>query len=173
MIAPESLLQNDNIETLCEIAAVCPAGCFVEFGVYKGGSAWHLAKVAQEQGRDIYLYDTFEGIPFKAEVDSHVVGDFGDTSLETVAAAIPYAKISKGIFPQSLIPMPQIAFAHIDADQYDSIKAACEVLGPMMVSGGVMVFDDYNCLAGANKALDETGWVIEMTRTNKAMVRFT
>lgn len=172
MNAPPSLLQPDNIANLCEIAAACPPGCFVEFGVYQGGSAWHLAQLAQQQGRAIYLYDTFTGIPFKADIDAHVVGDFGDTSFERVKAAIPYATVIQGVFPQSIVPMPPVAFAHVDADQYQSIKDACAVLGPMMVAGGAIVFDDVWCLDGATKALQETGWTIEKTRTNKAMVRF-
>lgn len=172
MTAPMSLLNPDNLHDLCDIASVCPPGCFVEIGVYQGGSAWHLAKVAEAQGRDIFLYDTFTGIPFKADIDHHVVGDFGDTSFEAVEAAIPYAIVIKGVFPQSLVPMGTVAFAHVDADQYDSIKSACEVLGPMMVRGGVIVFDDYGCLDGATQALNETGWPIEMTRGSKAMVRF-
>lgn len=171
-MAPSSLIHPDNIQTLCEIASDCPPGCFVEFGVYQGGSAWHLSKIAEEQGREIYLYDTFTGIPFKDGIDSHAVGDFGDTSFEAVKAAIPYATVVQGVFPKSLVKMPPVAFAHIDADQYQSIKDACEVLGPMMVKGGSMVFDDVWCLEGATRALEETGWRIEKTKTNKALVRF-
>lgn len=173
MKAPDSLLHPDNIRSMCEVARACPPGCFVEVGVYKGGSAWHLAAVAKEQGRELFLYDTFTGIPYqRAGLDAHVVGDFGDTSAEAVKAAVPEAYVVPGIFPASIMAMPPVAFAHVDADQYDSIKGCCEALGPLMVHGGAIVFDDYDCLPGATLALQETGWRIEKTATNKAIVRF-
>lgn len=143
----------------------------MELGVYQGGSAWALARLAEKQSRKIYLYDTFEGIPFKGEFDSHAVGDFGDTSAEAVKKAIPYAEVIKGVFPDSLVEMPEIAFAHIDADQYQSIKDAIEILGPKMVQGGVMWFDDVDCLPGALRAFEESG-LIRSNSHGKYMVRF-
>jgi O-methyltransferase len=169
---PGSVIGFDGIAHLCEVAEQCPPGCFVEFGVYQGGSAWALARIAEKQGRPIYLYDTFEGIPCKAADDSHNVGDFADTSYEQVCAAVPYATVVKGVFPDSLVKMPPIAFAHVDADQYQSVKDAIEVFGPMMVSGGVMVFDDVNLLDGATRAFKESGLVEERTPQGKAMARF-
>jgi O-methyltransferase len=174
--APDTLLGEIALSSMCHIASQCPSGCFVEFGVYKGGSAWRLARVASEQGRELHLYDTFEGIPFRAEVDSHQVGDFADTSYEAVCEAIPDAKVHRGVFPETLVKMPPIAFVHVDADQYQSIKAALDVLGPLMVPGGAMIFDDVPCLPGATLALQE--WLqerrmaYEMTAANKALVRF-
>jgi len=169
---PMSVVGQDQIYFLCEEAESTPAGCFVELGVYRGGTAWHLSKIAAYQDREIYLYDTFTGIPMQGSLDPHPVGDFGDTSVDFVRSAIPYATVVQGVFPASVVPMPPIAFAHIDADQYQSIKDACAVLGPMMVQGGKMVFDDVWLLAGATAALEETGWVIDKTRGGKAMVRF-
>jgi predicted O-methyltransferase YrrM len=169
---PGSLIGFDNIYDLCVLAKNCPPGCVVELGVYQGGSAWALAVIAKAQGRPLYLYDTFEGIPSKAEDDAHNIGDFADTSYEQVCASVPYATVVKGVFPESLIKMPPIAFAHIDADQYQSVKDAIEVLGPMMVSGGIMVFDDVNLLDGATRAFKESGLIEERTSQGKAMARF-
>ena len=171
MIQPVSVVGVNVLEEMARICAATPPGCFVEFGVYQGGSAWYLAQVAEAQGRELYLYDTFTGIPFKSEFDSHVPGDFGDTSEERVAEAIPYAKIIKGVFPDSLVDMPPIAFVHVDADQYESYKSALAVFVPRMVPGGLMIFDDY-CLAGASRALDESGLKMEQTENSKMMVRF-
>lgn len=172
MPAPQSLIGESGCEALCDLAQGCPPGCFVEFGVYKGGSAWHLARVAEQQGREIYLYDTFTGIPFKSPIDVHHVGDFSDTSAAAVIAAIPYAKVVIGIFPDSIVPMPPIAFVHVDADQYDSLTSALNVFGPMMVPGGIMVFDDPGCLDGATKAIIDSGRAYEFTRNGKYMMRF-
>lgn len=152
---PQPLVGEGTAQWLASLAAKAPPGCIVELGVYQGGSARFLAEVARAQGRTLYLYDTFAGIPVKDEVDNHQIGDFGDTSLEAVAAAIPDAVIVQGVFPESLVPMEPIAFCHVDADQYRSVKAACEHLGPRMVPGGTMVFDDYDRLLGATMAVDE------------------
>lgn len=86
-----------------------------------------------------------------------MVGDFSDTSLEEVQESIPYAKITKGIFPQSAesLDLPGVAFVHLDCDQYQSIKEAALFLSPRMVKGGIMWFDDYGCLEGANRAVNE------------------
>jgi len=169
---PGSLIGFEGICELCVLAKECPPGCFVEFGVYQGGSAWALAVVAKAQGRKLYLYDTFEGIPCKDQLDTHNIGDFSDTSYESVCAAIPYATVIKGIFPKSLIDMDlPIAFAHIDCDQYQSTKDAINTFRPMMAKGGLMVFDDVYLLDGATRAFEEA----RLNRTpgqGKAMARF-
>jgi hypothetical protein len=170
--APETLLGTEQLESLMNLAAEAPLGCIVEFGVYKGGSAYHLARVAENQGRELYLYDTFTGIPCKAPVDVHEIGDFKETDYETVCRAVPYAKVIQGRFPDSLVPMPPIAFCHVDADQYQSVKDAINILGPLMVRGGAMVFDDTPCLAGAMTALTESGLTYSTTTGNKHLVRF-
>lgn len=174
--APDTLLGKEAMDSIVETARACPPGCLVEFGVYKGGSAWHLANVAQEQGRELHLYDTFTGIPYREEFDNHLVGDFADVDYESVCAALPNAVIHKGVFPDTFKGLPPIAFAHIDADQYQSIKSALEHFAPLMVKGGAMIFDDVPCLRGATKALEE--WLqerrlsYETTGANKALVRF-
>jgi O-methyltransferase len=173
--APESAVGQYIIEELVKTASQCPSGCFVEVGVYKGGTAWHLAKCAEDQDREIFLFDTFTGIPYKGEYDSHVPGDFGDTSLEEVKKAIPYAKITQGIFPQSAegLDLPDVAFVHLDCDQYQSIKEAALFLSPRMVKGGIMWFDDYGCLEGANRAVIELfEGRIEGSSVGKSFVRF-
>lgn len=171
MFEVKSAISEYAVENVCEIAAGTPPGCFVEFGVYRGGCAIKLAEVARKQGRALYLYDTFNGIPFKDEIDSHAVGDFGDTNADEVQKAIPDAIVVVGVFPESLVKMPPIAFVHVDADQYRSIKAACEVFPPLMVDHGVMLFDDYGCLDGATKAIEEHFEIFERTRHGKAVVR--
>lgn len=168
---PTSLVGAGAIEDLCLIAAAAPPGCFVEFGVYQGGTAWHLAKIARQQDRLLYLYDTFTGIPCKADIDPHRIGDFSDTTLAQVMRAIPEAIYCVGTFPDTLVNMGPIAFVHVDADQYQSIKDAIRLFVPRMVRGASIVFDDYKCLAGADQAIaeweTELGYTIAMTRNQK------
>lgn len=174
LAAPTSLVCQNTIEEMIAYARTVPAGCFVEVGVYKGGTAWHLSQLCQEECRRLFLYDTFTGIPYcDAAVDSHKVGDFRDTSAEAVAAAIPHATVVPGIFPGSAVPMPPVAFAHIDCDQYQSVKEAAQFLLPKMVHGGILWFDDFNCLPGAAKAVYEVfgNWVEQAPVSRKAFVR--
>lgn len=140
--------------------------------MYQGGSAWLLAWLAKQQGRELFLYDTFEGIPFKSDVDVHQVGDFADCSYESVCEAIPYATVIKGVFPDSAIQMPPVAFAHVDCDQYKSVRSSLSVLRRLMVPGGAIVLDDVWCLDGATKALMDSGLPFGVTDMGKAIVRF-
>jgi predicted O-methyltransferase YrrM len=152
---PHSLVSVDVAQAFCLRAAATPPGAFVEVGVYHGGTAWHLAKVAERQGRPLYLYDTFTGMPHAEKIDSHVVGDFADTSIEQVIEAIPYATCIAGVFPRSALSMGPIAFVHLDVDQYRSYKEALEYFEPKMVRGGVIWCDDMPALPSAALAINE------------------
>lgn len=172
---PQSLLSPNVLNELMETARAAPAGPLVEIGVYKGGSAAHLAQVAREQNRELWLFDTFNGIPFRdPERDFHKVGDFADTSLENVRLALPDAICVAGIFPGTLPGfLTGVAFAHIDCDQYDSIRQSALAIGPRMACGGVMVFDDYDVLDGARMAVDELfGDRVLISKQGKARVMF-
>jgi hypothetical protein len=114
-----------------------------------------LNQLALDQSRSLYLYDTFTGIPHHDAVDSHHVGDFADTSFEDVCALLPDAFTVKGVFPASAIPMPLVAFVHLDCDQYRSIRESVQYLLPRMVPKGVIWLDDSPALEGAHKAARE------------------
>lgn len=170
---PKSVVAAANLPWLEWMAESAPAGgCFVEFGVYLGGSAWYLAKVARQQGRRLYLYDTFTGMPFADAIDPHPKGCFADTSLAMVKEKIPDAIYCVGVFPETLVAMPPIAFAHIDCDQYRSCHDAWKYFAPLMMPGGIMVFDDYPVVEGARVAVEEFAKdrvTVEMT---KGVIRF-
>lgn len=151
----KSLISDIVLDDLQQTAAKTPYGSIVEVGVFQGGSALRLYQVAREQKRFLYLYDTFEGIPFKDAIDSHMVGDFKECSYHAIASAFSGAIVVQGVFPASAKTMPPIAFAHLDCDQYKSVYESIEYLVPRMVEGGIIWFDDYGCLAGATKAVED------------------
>ena len=153
----KSVVIQQVIEDLVNTACIALPGAFVEVGVYKGGTAWHLTKVAEKQERNIYLFDTFEGMPYSDEDkgDFHIARDFEDTSYEEVKETLSYAQVVKGIFPGSAVPMENIAFAHIDCDQYQSITESVNYLLPLMVDGGIIWFDDAPDLKGALNAVND------------------
>lgn len=178
-----SLVNRENIAQMLAVAAGTPPGMFIEVGVYQGGTAWHLAKLAEEQKRKIMLFDTFAGIPFAdpGMGDKHIVGDFSDASYEKVRDAIPYAAVVKGIFPDCVpkeppgyVIVPDVAFAHLDVDQYQSYIDCCTYLSQYMLPGGIMWFDDCDHLDGARRAVLEVfGPRVRTTgRNNKHFVQF-
>ncbi len=149
-----SAISGTALGELAEAVRTAPAGDVVEVGVWRGGSAWVMSEFLR--GRRLFLFDTFTGIPCKADVDRHEIGDFGDTSAEAVQQLLPHAILKVGVFPDTLTDdVGPIAVAHIDCDQYESVKACCVHLGPRMVKGGVMIFDDPDVLAGAMQAMNE------------------
>jgi O-methyltransferase len=158
-----SLINQTQLAEVCRLARTTPDnGIIVEVGVYRGGSAIELMKVAESKNQELWLFDTFEGMPESTEgIDYHKVGDFSDCSVEAVSALVPNAKIFKGFFPETwnklVISRPGISFAHIDCDQYESISECIKIFKPLMLTGGIMWFDDYghSWLKGAQMAVDE------------------
>lgn len=174
---PRSVVGVEVIAALVRCALATPPGAFVEVGVYQGGTAWHLAEAAESQGRPLFLYDTFAGIPFKGVLDSHQVGDFNDCSADVVRRCIPYARVIEGVFPFTALEMGPIAFCHLDVDQEQSYRQALEYLGGRMVKGGVIWCDDVPCLAGASRAVSEFAarthlQVVTPETTGKSMILF-
>lgn len=166
----ESVIPSKYLEDLLYYAKRAPMGAVVEVGVYKGGSALALSTL----GRPLYLYDTFEGIPYAGELDTaNPVGKFADTSAEAVQALIPHATVVKGLFPDSLIDMPPVGFVHADADQYESTKAILEQMPPRMLPGGFIYFDDFSMAGcdGCTKAVLESEYrVLVIGHTGKALI---
>lgn len=170
----DSVIAPRALKALQELALTVPEGIFLEVGVYRGGSAGVLNSVCEVQKRELWLFDTFEGIPEKTEgLDWHNIGDFNGTSYELVKSLLPKAKIYKGFFPDTYLPIEPkkpIAFAHVDCDQYASIKACIKELSPYMVKGGIMYFDDALVphLPGATLAVKETFPDFLLSKAGKA-----
>lgn len=157
-----SLIPQHDLDTLCDLASTAPPGAFVELGVFKGGSAARLYQVAQQQGRQLYLFDTFSGHPIVTEHDDaviHHVGRFSDSiDPKKLQALLPLANIYVGTFPDTLpADLSDVAFVHCDMDLYAPTLAACKLMPPRMVSGGLMLFDDYRYqeCPGVEKAIIE------------------
>lgn len=160
-------------------------GAFVESGVWMGGSIMAAARTLVELGatdRDLYLYDTFEGLPAPGEFDRIAGSDqpitelyaqlnaqsgdkpFLDAPLDVVRANIartgyPIERIHAipGLV-QDTIPTTapeQVAFLRLDTDWYASTKVEMETLFPRLSADGILIVDDYGYLEGSRKAVDE------------------
>jgi O-methyltransferase len=140
-------------------------GAAAEIGVWRGGTAQLISSVLYH--KMIYLFDTFEGLPAVSpdfDKNFHCEGEFGDTCYEDVKnlfAQQDYVKVIKGVFPGSIeknntYPR-EFCFVHVDVDLYQSAKDSCEHFYPLLVPGGVMIFDDYGfgTCPGVRQAVDE------------------
>lgn len=138
-------------------------GDIMETGVFQGGTAYLLRKVAEKQGKDLYLFDSFEGMKVTdAKLDRHLEGDFSDTSVEAVqrvVGAAPFIHYCKGWVPDSFASLEDrsFSFAHIDLDLYQGIFDALSFVYPRMPAGGVIVCDDYGFAScpGARRAVED------------------
>jgi predicted O-methyltransferase YrrM len=118
-------------------------GLVLEFGVYTGAS---LRWIADRCPGPVHGFDSFEGLP---EDWTHVQkkGRFSlQGELPEIGAA--NAVLHKGWFAETLpaflaANQGVVRFAHIDCDIYSSTKTVLELLMPRIVSGSVLVFDEY------------------------------
>src|SRR5450631_2087864 len=79
-------------------------GAIAELGVYQGATLKAMADAVP--GKTCYGFDTFSGQPAQSwsEVDFHKPGEFADTELATVRAAVPRnCVLLAGWFPDSAV----------------------------------------------------------------------
>jgi hypothetical protein len=158
MMANRSIIAQDkayNIFLLIKFyLPKLPFGHIVEFGSYRGGSAFFMGSLARKflPGTLIYSLDTFEGMPLTDKtVDAHNSRDFNTTSLAEIERAraefgLDNVKFVQGLFSETatdiLKAAKSIRLAHIDCDIYESVLYAYSVVKPYMVPTGYYVFDD-------------------------------
>jgi hypothetical protein len=146
-----------------------PPGDIVEFGSYRGGSAFFLARLAVKflPETRIFGLDTFAGMPATdPSVDAHSEGQFADSSIEEVLAAKAHHSLGnlefvKGLFqdtaPALLERAKPLVLTHIDCDIYNAVKYSYLVCKPHMMPMGYYVFDDATAASciGATEAVEE------------------
>jgi Macrocin-O-methyltransferase (TylF) len=120
-----------------------PNGLFLEFGVASGRTINHMAlNTPQTQ---FYGFDSFEGLP-EAWRSGFDKGEFAQESLPAVP---PNVTLIKGWFDDTLPtflhdrPQTPLSLLHIDCDLYSSTKTIFANLQDRMVTGTIIVFDEY------------------------------
>ena len=157
-------------------------GDFVECGVWRGGNLilYNLLNEKKNQNRNIYGFDTFEGMTFPSKFDFKYDGrsaidlyykrsKFNDgwcrSTLDEVEKNILKecpdhninlikGKVEDTLLIEKNIPK-KISILRLDTDFYESTKIELEVLFPRLENGGVLIIDDYGNYKGARKAVDE------------------
>jgi O-methyltransferase len=158
-------------------------GDIVECGVWRGGSmmavAYKLMSLYHE--RDLYCFDTYEGMSSPSSADVSSFGEVASHYLETtqkneddpVWAYSPLEKVRENLKSTSYnsskihfikgkveetLPhdrIKKIALLRLDTDWYESTKHELEILFPLLSVGGIIIIDDYGHWEGAKKAVDE------------------
>lgn len=145
-------------------------GDITEFGCYVGTTSVYLAKtIAGLSDRELYVYDSFEGLPEKTSFDVSPLGESfrpGELSVSKKQFQINIAKngviikhIKKAWFKNlTLGDIPdKVAFVYLDGDYYMSIVDPLRLLRNHLSKGAIIVVDDYSnpALPGVAKAVDE------------------
>ena len=187
-VRPYTMTSDERVavlESAVRHAAKIGPGDFVECGVAKGGSMMAIAFTLLDLGitdRELYLYDTFEGMPEPDEFDLGRFGepahrrwrkrrdaagrstwinhDIDEVRRNLAMTGYPERRIHlvKGKVEQTLpasSPPGAIALLRLDTDWHASTKAELDHLYPKLVRGGILIIDDYFRWQGARKATDE------------------
>lgn len=137
---------------------------FVECGVSTGLSAFFAIKEIQRH-KDIkkfsmHLYDSWSSMKKEhlIESESSFAGNYGLLSLETtkknLSAFNEFLVYHPGYIPESLSMSPQspdsIVYLHVDLNSVKPTENTLEFFYPRLISGGVILFDDYGWVAYAD-----------------------
>lgn len=159
-------------------------GCVVECGVWRGGSVVVAALTLLELGdtsRDVYLFDTFEGMSEPTLRDRFADGTPVAAVLRrlerrddgSIWAMSPIDRVKANVlatgYPAEKFHFVQgkvedtlpgraperIALLRLDTDWYESTRHELEHLYDRLCPGGVLIIDDYGHWQGAREAVDE------------------
>jgi len=162
-------------------------GDFVECGIFRGGNIIIMSQLLEKYKleKNIYAYDTFEGMPLPGKEDVDLRGnssidkflqfknnqnegsqwcycDINDVKNNIHKFNKEYLKkifFIKGRVEETLQDMKnlpkKISLLRLDTDFYSSTKTELNILYPLLQKKGVLIIDDYGHFKGAKKAVDE------------------
>ena len=173
----------DLWQRVCDVEKLNLDGVLIEAGCALGGSGIAICAI-KDISRPLFIFDAFEMIPppsdhdgpeaherYQEIIEGRSEGIKGDIyyGYQTDLFNIVREKFEhfgfeleennirllKGYFEENLMLSQPVAFAHIDADWYESVKICLERIEPLLVPQGVLVIDDYFLWSGCRKAVDE------------------
>jgi O-methyltransferase len=187
-VSPYTMTSPERIRALCSavryIEQAGIEGAVVECGVWRGGSMMAVARTLSNVGaatRDLFLFDTFDGMTEPSEKDITLTGKSAKRLLQQSAKTeedrvwcyAPQERVAEALaltgYPQGLVHLvpgrveetlpaaapKQIALLRLDTDWYESTRHELETLFPRLSRGGVLIIDDYGHWQGARRAVDE------------------
>ncbi|MBI2806738.1 MAG: class I SAM-dependent methyltransferase [Planctomycetes bacterium] len=186
-VKPYTMTSPERVVALCQSIAYLEEkkipGAIVECGVWKGGSMMAAALALQALAsthRDLYLYDTFTGMPEPGLIDVDWQGRPARELMrgktregDMIRATCSLAEVKQGMmltsYPweklrfvagqvEATLPdqaPDRIALLRLDTDWYASTFHELEHLYPRLADGGVLIIDDYGHWQGAKRAVDD------------------
>lgn len=193
-VATIHAVRSHTMTSDLRLAALCDAvrhvvrhripGDIVECGVWRGGSMMAVARTLQELGaadRDLWLFDTFEGMTEPGEADVSISGESAAALLGASSRSDPASVWCRATLPEVEAAMQStgyspakihyvqgrvedtlprhapagIALLRLDTDWYQSTRHELVHLYPRLNVGGVLIVDDYGHWQGARRAVDE------------------
>lgn len=182
MTSPERLFAL--IKAVKYIVQADIPGAVVECGVWRGGSMMAAAYTLKRLGRDdrqLYLFDTYEGMTKPESLDIDYTGQPALTEFEATKRTedssswcyAPLEEVRRNLAStgydmsrvnlvkgrvEDTIPASapeRISLLRLDTDWYQSTKHELVHLFPRLSVGGVLIIDDYGYWRGSQKATDE------------------
>jgi O-methyltransferase len=148
-------------------------GDVAECGCFRGLSSFLICSRLKQHdaffnGAGYEIYDSFQGLSepqlqdlagtSDAAVSASLKAGFFNATLaevERALSAFPRISYFPGWIPRGFPPGERTyRFVHVDVDLYQPTRDSLGYFWPRMVSGGVIVCDDYNW-PGARRAVDE------------------
>lgn len=187
-VRPYTMTSAERVHALCAatryITRAEIPGAIVECGVWRGGSMMAVARTLLRLGsldRELYLFDTFEGMTAPGVEDVAWTGESAADLLEGSVRSeehsvwcyapldrVRQAMVSTGYPPTRMHFVPgrveetlanfapdRISLLRLDTDWFESTRHELEQLFPRLSRGGVLIVDDYGHWQGARRAVDE------------------
>src|ERR1041385_1551603 len=171
---------QDEILTFIRTILTLPSdskGAVVEAGCFKGSSTAKFSLAADIAGRNLVVFDSFEGIPenhephsksrFGAEVGFRR-GDYCGTLEEVKSNVMKFGKINRCRFIRGWFheTMPEfnerIAAVYIDVDLVSSTRDCVRYLYPLLEEGGALLSQDGHLPLVLDVLKDEEFWLKEV-----------
>jgi O-methyltransferase len=158
---------------MAEVVARGVPGDFVETGVWRGGGTIYMRaflEAYREPGRQVWVCDSFEGLPKPKDEFEH---DRGSQLWASEYLAVSEAQVRKnfefygllddrvrflkGFFSDTMPtnPIGPIAVLRLDGDMYESTIVVLRHLYPKLSPGGFVIIDDYGMLPECNRAVED------------------
>jgi hypothetical protein len=155
---------HDPISTLEYALEIAPTGGMaLEFGVFRGRSLRVIADA--RKGREVYGFDSFQGLP--GDYRPHVRhGAFALDRLPEIDGAELVVGWFDDTLPKFLDAHPgPVDFLHVDGDLYSSAVTVLRLVGPRLLAGSVVIFDELFNWPGWQDSGEFVAWQEYLERT--------
>ncbi len=167
----------------CQVLRKNIPGCFVECGVWRGGSSAIMGLASRHLGqkRDLHLFDSFEGLPEPTKIDGEAAKSYSSGRAAGELKSVDQCKAGlsevqtflleqlkldqskihfhvgwfQNTVPADASSLGPIALLRLDGDWYESTRICLDHLYPLLSAGGIIILDDYFAWEGCKKATDE------------------